>query len=206
MREASAPDARTEPGDPLAGQDDATLVARSRDGDVAAFEALVDRYQGPIFRHALRMLGDRAEAEDVTQDSLVATWRRLDQLNEPAHFRAWLYRGATHRCLDQLRQRARTPAPESLDAPDPAGRTLLDAEAADGPGPEGAAVHGAQWQALAVLVRELPPNQRACWILRELDGFGYAEIARIVRTTEGGVRGQLARARASLAKGMAEWR
>src|SRR5581483_5448939 len=75
--------------------DDATLIARARDGDVPAYEQLVLRYQGPMFRLAMRMLASRGDAEDVVQDVFLIVWRRLGQLREDAAFVGWLYRTTT---------------------------------------------------------------------------------------------------------------
>ncbi|WP_279580319.1 RNA polymerase sigma factor [Fodinicola feengrottensis] len=66
--------------------DDVTLVARAKDGDVPAYEQLVLRYQGPMFRLAARMLASRGDAEDVVQDVFLTAWRRLPQLQEDAAF------------------------------------------------------------------------------------------------------------------------
>ena len=85
--------------------DDATLVARARDGDVVAYEQLVLRYQGPMFRLALRMLASRRDDEDVAQGVFLMVWRRLGQLQEDAAFVGWLYRTTTNRCLKVLRAR-----------------------------------------------------------------------------------------------------
>ncbi|MGY2063670.1 RNA polymerase sigma factor, partial [Nocardia gipuzkoensis] len=67
---------------PEAALDDATLAGRARDGDVRAYEQLVLRYQGPMFRLAAKMLADRAEAEDVTQEVFLTAWRRIAQLQD----------------------------------------------------------------------------------------------------------------------------
>ena len=89
-------------GDPLS---DATMVARARDGDTRSFEALVRRYQRPIYRLAVRMLSDTGEAEDVTQEVFVTAWRRLPEIHDDKAIRPWLYRIATNRCLNILRSR-----------------------------------------------------------------------------------------------------
>jgi RNA polymerase sigma-70 factor (ECF subfamily) len=70
--------------------DERALVLRAQDGDPAAFEQLVDLHQGRLFRIAFMVTGDRQEAEDVVQETLVLAWRRLHLLEEPAAFRGWV--------------------------------------------------------------------------------------------------------------------
>jgi RNA polymerase sigma-70 factor (ECF subfamily) len=175
--------------------DVATLAVRAGEGDAGAFEELVVRHQDQVYRLALRMLGSAAEAEDVTQEAFLAAWRGLPTLREQGAFGGWLYRLAVNRCLNVLR--ARRPSAEvDLEA-------LRSTRAAEQP--EAAAESGAQMAALAEALQLLTPEQRACWILRELHGCSYGEIAQIVGVTTTAVRGRIARSRAVLAEVMRPW-
>ncbi len=176
--------------------DDTTLVVRAQEGDADAFEELVLRHQGPVYRLALRMLGSAAEAEDVTQDSFIAAWRGLPTLRAQGAFGGWLYRLAVNRCLNVLRARR----PEAELDPATLRSTRPDEQ------PEAAAEVDAETSALAAALRLLTPEQRACWVLRELQGCSYDEIAEITGVTPGAVRGRLARSRAVLAEVMRPWR
>ena len=174
---------------------DETLVARARDGDTRAFEALVRRYQGPIYRLAVRMLNDAGEAEDVTQEVFVTAWRRLPGIQEAKAVRAWLYRIATNRCLNILRARKPT-APlqeETMPTANPAASPEARAEAHE------------RLVALRAALGQLTAEQRACWLLREVEELSYAEIAGILHITPPAVRGRLARARAELGEAMISW-
>jgi RNA polymerase sigma-70 factor (ECF subfamily) len=183
------------------GLEEATVVGRAQDGDLAAFELIVHRYQGPVFRLAYRMLGDRGEAEDVVQDTLVLVWRKLPSLVDVQAFHRWIYQVATRRCLSVLRTRSlrRT---DATDADDLERELPVDA-AAD---PAAAAQHAASLRGLDDLLRRLPDEQRACWVLRELHDLTYPEIAFAMNLPVSTVRGRLARARQNLTKGMGAWR
>lgn len=100
------PDAK--PASAGEGLDDVTLVMRARDGDMAAYEQLVRRYQGPMYRLAVRMLSSKADAEDVVQEVFLTAWRRLGQLQQDAALVGWLYRMTTNRCLNVIRARRPT--------------------------------------------------------------------------------------------------
>ncbi len=178
--------------------DEATLVARARDRDVESFGVLVRRYQRRIYALCVRMLGGAgAEAEDATQDVFLTAWRRLPELEQDGAFGAWLYRAATNRCLTVLRRRRPTTELDETTAP-PAGDGSAD--------PARAAQNTAAMTALTDALPHLPPQQRACWLLREVHGRSYEEIAQLVDATPGAVRGRIARARIELAEVMAPWR
>jgi RNA polymerase sigma-70 factor (ECF subfamily) len=176
--------------------DEATLVARARDRDVESFAVLLRRYQRRIYALCVRMLGGAsAEAEDVVQEVFLSAWRRLPELQQDTSFGAWIYRAATNRCLTVLRTRRATTPIEERTAPP-----------ARDPGPERQAQDSAAMAALTDALQHLPPTQRACWLLREVHGRSYDEIAQLVGTSPGAVRGRIARARMQLAEVMAPWR
>ncbi|MFP5071526.1 RNA polymerase sigma factor [Pseudonocardia nantongensis] len=192
---------RAGPDRPQSGRtlDEPTLVARAQDGDVRAFEELARRHQEALFRVAVRVLGQRADAEDALQEALIDAWRRIGTFRGDSAFSTWMYRIVTHRCTALLRRRRRTvPLPED-DAP---GAELL----AGAGSPERAAEMDAELRALSRAVAGLPDDQRTCWVLRELEGLGYAEIAQITRASETAVRGRIHRARTSLTGRMRAWR
>jgi len=176
--------------------DDVTLVGRARDGDVRAYEQLVLRYQGPMFRLAVRMLAHRGDAEDVVQEVFLNAWRKLGQLTEDAAFVGWLYRATTNRCLNTIRAR-RPQADVDLDTAESPRADLQ---------PERAVQVSSQLAALNAALAQLTPEQRACWLLREVHGRSYEEIGGIVGVNATAVRGRIARARAQLAEVMKPWR
>lgn len=181
--------------------DEATLVARARDRDVAAFEVLVRRHQRGIYGLCRRMTGRDADAEDLVQEVFLTAWRRLPDLQDDGAFGGWLYRSATNQCLTLLRRR-RPPEPIDDDAPPP-----TDGAAAGlGGDPARQAQNTAAMQALGSALQRLTPRQRACWLLHEVHGRSYDEIAQLLGTTNATVRGRISRARAELAEVMRPWR
>lgn len=176
--------------------DDTTLVVRCREGDVGAFEQLVDRYQAPVFRFAARMLADYGDAEDVVQEVFLTAWRRLPEIRADGAFAGWLFRSTTNRCLNLIRARRPSAAAEF---------DLIESTSAQYQ-PARAAETAEQIAALTRALQKVTPEQRAAWLLREVHGRSYAEIAAILGTSVAAVRGRIARSRAELAEAMQPWR
>jgi RNA polymerase sigma-70 factor, ECF subfamily len=174
--------------------DESTLVVRAQEGDAGAFEALARRHQATLYRVAVRVLGDRVEAEDAVQEALVDAWRRIERFRGDAAFSTWMYRIVTNTCLGMLRGRRPVPVDELDDrvlAPD---------------SPERSAELDAGLAALGRAVQSLSADLRVCWVLRELEGLGYSDIAQITGASEDAVRGRIHRARIRLAEVMRPWR
>ncbi|MHA6801953.1 RNA polymerase sigma factor [Salinifilum ghardaiensis] len=181
---------------------DAALARRIAAGDAAAFEIIVHRYAPGVRALALRMLDDRIEAEDVTQDVFVTAWRRIAELVEPAALRGWLFQIARRNCLIVLRRRR-------IRRTDPVGRVPEHRRSVPGAGcvldPQRLALAGAAALELRRALAGLPRGQRDAWVLAEVDGLSCGEIGRRVGAGEQAVRGRLSRARAALADELRDW-
>jgi RNA polymerase sigma-70 factor (ECF subfamily) len=176
--------------------DDLTLVVRAQEGDTRSFEALVRRHQHRFYRLAVRLLGNRSDAEDAVQDAFVAAWRWLTEFRGEAAFSSWMYRIVINRCLVLLRSRRRAiPVDDLGEQPCPYGAS-----------PEYTAESRNRATALQRALQDLPTDQRTCWILRELHELSYEDIASIVGASPDAVRGRLYRARRTLAEVMTPWR
>jgi RNA polymerase sigma-70 factor (ECF subfamily) len=188
------------------------LVLRAQDGEAAAFEQLVDLHQGRLFRIAFMVVGDRQDAEDVVQESLVVAWRRLHLLEDPAAFRGWVAQICTRRATDVVRRLARRATSAAADSDLEASSDAPEAASPLSPGrsaatdPAANALVNAQMRALAAILGALDPALRTCWVLREIDGMSYREICRVVDAPEPTVRGRIARARTQIVREMEEWR
>jgi RNA polymerase sigma-70 factor (ECF subfamily) len=187
-------------------------LASARAGDENAFRTLVDPHLRELQVHCYRILGSVQDAEDLLQETLLAAWRGLGQYREQASLRVWLYRIATNRCLNALRDRGRRPQeyrrmvqppePTRLGEPvwlEPYPDVLLDGLEDRAPGPE-ARYEAAESISLAFVVslQHLPPRQRCVLVLRDVLGFRAAEVAGMLDTSEAAVKGALQRARESL--------
>lgn len=182
---------------PEPGLPDAVLAVRAGEGDEDAFAVLVRRHSRSLLLLASRMLDDARDAEEAVQDAFVNAWRRLPEFRRGAAFTTWMYRITVNRCLN-ARRRPLPPLP--LEAvPEPVTREARGS-------PARAAEQEAATTALAAALRELDADQRVCWILREVHGLHYKEIAQVTATSEETVRGRLFRARRSLKEAMAPWR
>lgn len=191
----------------VAGLDQATLVARAQDGDPHAFEQLVITYEGPLYRYAFHMLGNRQEAEDVVQETFIRVWRNVPGLDSAEAFSSWVYQITTRYCLDVLRKSGRrktqTTAPEDMPEREGASDTVSPRAPQD-PAVLAQSQHAVEQ--VTQLVSALSPSLRACWVMYEVHGLTYEEIARALSVRSSTVRGRIARARAELVKGMAPWR
>jgi RNA polymerase sigma-70 factor (TIGR02960 family) len=185
-------------------------VVSLRAMDEHDFRDLTDPYRRELHVHCYRMLGSVQDAEDVLQETLLAAWRGIDRFEERASLRAWLYKIATNRCLNFMRdakRRPRTVAEWPAQPPEPTGRieatwlepypdSLLEDAAA---GPE-ARYELRESIALAFVtgLQHLPARQRAVLVLRDVLGLRAAEAAEMLETSEASVNSALQRARAAL--------
>jgi RNA polymerase sigma-70 factor (ECF subfamily) len=189
-------------------------LERARAGDDRAFGELTGPYLAELRLHCYRILGSVQDAEDMLQETLLAAWRGLGQYEGRAAVRTWLYRIATNRCLNALRDSGRRPRPEPPEPPfeavsptrrgepvwlQPYPDTLLDGLPDTTAGPD-AAYEAKETVALAFVAAaaHLPPRQRAVLLLRDALGFRSAEVADMLDASEASVNSALQRARATM--------
>ena len=173
-------------------ESDAALLGRYARGDQAAARTLTARHAPRVFRLARRMLGHRAEAEDVTQEAMLRLWRLApDWEAGRGAVSTWLYRVTSNLCLDRLRRRRETTVDAVPEVADDAPTALGRIEAAD------------RAAALAAALARLPDRQRLALVLRHLEDRGNPEIAAALETSVEAVESLLARARRALAADLA---
>lgn len=181
--------------------EDAALVARARDGDYDAFEALVKKHQGRVYALALGLMKNAAEAEEVVQDTFLSAFQHLDTFRGDARFSTWIFRVASNHALMKLRKKK----PE-------AGGSALDLEprmSTDGTSPFDAlslwarrpdeAINDRQVQAaLEAALQDLADDDRALLLLRAIDDASHEDLAHQFGTTVPAVKSRLHRARLQL--------
>ena len=170
------------------------LLASAQAGDERAFRRLVEPFRHALEVHCYRMLGSAADAEDMTQETLLRAWRSLERFEPRAQFQTWLYRIATNACLDELERRPRRPEPV-----DPFPDHALAETAAPTFDPVARyAIREGLELALLRAIQELPGRQRGVLIFRDVLGWTAAEVAEVLDTTVAAVNSALHRARATI--------
>ena len=174
----------------MAFAEDWNLAHRAKKGDMAAFEALVNRYRRPVIQFCYRMIGNLPDAEDVGQETFLNLYRSLDRLRQESAFSTVVFCYARNATLNHLRARRRHErrveafrrAPTVPDAPTPLDNARRQEASAR----------------IEAGIAALPPEYREVFVLREFQGLDYQRIAEILACPVGTVRSRLARAREQL--------
>ena len=171
-------------------RDERELIRRAGQGDQEAFRQLVETYQAPAYRLALRMCGgDAALAEDAAQEAFLAAWRGLPRFRGDSRFSTWLYRLTTNAAIDWLRREKRHRGMDDvteLELPD------------DGPGPQDQAEQAETQQTVRRALGQLSEEHRQVLLLRYMQEMDYGEIAVALGISEGTVKSRINRAKARL--------
>ncbi|HEX6106936.1 MAG TPA: RNA polymerase sigma factor [Gemmatimonadales bacterium] len=160
---------------------DAALVARTLDGDLTAYAALMARYRDGFGRYAYHMLGNHEDAQEAMQDSFIRAYRALKDCREPDRFGAWLFRIVVNRCRTMRRRLLRHRRFDG-DLPD-------EIPVADH------APAAFEWrEEIARALARLRPHYREAFLLRYVEGLDYAEMARMTGAKEPALRMRVKRA------------
>ena len=176
--------------------DDQTLIDRCRNGDVAAFEPLVQKYRDRAWRLAFRVLRDREDAWDVTQEAFVRAWQALPSFRGQSAFYTWLFRIVVNVASDRARQRAargRAFGTERVPEEDWE-RAMVDPGAA----PDDEARRAEERARITRALAALPEHHRTIIMLSDLEGLSYREIAEVLGIPMGTVMSRLHHARKRL--------
>lgn len=172
------------------------IIEKVLGGDANAFEELVLKYEKTVYNLALRMVGDRDDAFDMTQEAFIKAYGSLSSFRGDSKFSVWIYRIATNVCLDFLRSKSRKQQVSltvsdddedaQLDIPDPSSA------------PEQQLMQKISMQSVEEGLKTLPDKQRQILVMRELCGMSYAEIGKALSLEEGTVKSRIFRARKRL--------
>ena len=177
-------------------EEESALIARVLAGDADAFEPLVLEHQTNVYRLALRLMGNEADAADAAQDAFLKAYTSLSSFRGDSRFSVWLYRLTNNVCIDALRRRRDTVPLETEDVQGEAEELPLPDERWS---PEILAERAEDIRAVRTAMAALPPDCREILTLREIGGLSYEELSAALHLELGTVRSRLSRARKKLA-------
>jgi RNA polymerase sigma-70 factor (ECF subfamily) len=184
----------------LSPEDEARLVARLRKRDEAAFNQFVRMYEQRVFALVLRMLGNRAEAQDLAQEVFITVFRSIESFRGDSRLGTWLYRVAINHCKNRIKylDRRSTRAHDAIE--DATEGDVADGGAIGGrPARPDEAAEGSEMErAVRKALAGLDDEHRELIVLRDLEGLAYEEIVAITGLPDGTVKSRLHRARAAL--------
>ena len=180
-----------------------SIIREVQSGDVNAFEGIVREYEKSVYNIALRMTGDREDALDVSQEAFLKAYHALPLFRGESKFSVWLYRIVSNACLDFLRERKRR-AEVSLSVGDEEDETAEMEIRDESLSPETLYERKLTREAVQRGLLSLPEDQRKILLLREIQGFSYEEIGRILSLESGTVKSRIFRARRKLCEFLAE--
>jgi len=178
------------------------LIRRLKERDEAAFRELVETYSGRVFNMTFRMLGNREEAEDVSQEVFITVFKSIDSFRGDAKFSTWLYRVTANHCKNRIKYLARRHDRNKAEFDE----RLERDQAAGSTGPQTVARPDQQLSNAETghlvhrLIGELDEDHRVLIILRDIEELSYEEIGQITELNEGTVKSRLHRARLALRK------
>ena len=181
----------------VAREDEHILVAAAKRGEAGAFEELVNRYEGKIFRLTMNITRNREDAEDAMQDAFLKSYSHLKDFQEDSRFYTWLVRIAANEALMRLRKRR--PNQFSLDEPIEGDEDLMPRELEDwGPTPEQRFAQTEMREILNEVIDKLEPDFRLVFVLRDIEELSTEETASTLGISIPAVKSRLLRARLKL--------
>ncbi|MBE7040482.1 MAG: sigma-70 family RNA polymerase sigma factor [Ruminococcaceae bacterium] len=176
-------------------------IKRCQEGDSEAFGELLTLYENKILNYCYRMLGNRTDAEDATQEVFVKLYRFIGSFTGQSAFSTWLYKIASNVCLDYLRKNKKhTSDTVSLHQQNAEGEEFLMNIEDKGLTPYESAQMSEAQRVLALALEQLSEDQRKVVVLRDVEGLSYEEIGEVMGIAEGTVKSRINRARLALKK------
>lgn len=174
------------------------LIKRALKGDADAFESIVYKYEKMIYSLAYRMLNNREDASDITQEVFVKLYKALDKVAERPNLKAWLYTVCYNTAIDEIRRKKGREA-LSADAPmNDNEESFVQSLKADEPSPEEKMLKKEKGEILIKAINQLNEKHKRLIILRDINSLSYNEIAEITNQSLGTVKSGISRARRSL--------
>lgn len=187
--------------DEAAREEDRQLLARAQDGDVSAFESLVDAHRDKVYGLALRMTRSEADAAEITQDTFLSAYQHLKDFRGDAAFGSWVHRIAANHALMRLRHRRVAQAAEQeLQGPEFTERgSLAEYPISDwSRDAEEKALDAELGTAIQQATEQLPQGYREVFLLKDVDGLSYEQISEVTGDSIPAIKSRLHRARLAL--------
>lgn len=169
------------------------LIERASGGDPSAFNRLMEAHERRMYAVALRMCGNREDAQDCLQEAMLRIYRAISGFKGQSSFATWVYRITMNTCLDELR-RKKNKQNASLDSLLDAGWSPQDESAS----PERHTVQSETRRLLHEAIRDLPEDMRSAIVLRDIQGLSYEEIAQALDINVGTIKSRISRGRERL--------
>lgn len=172
-----------------------SLVAKAKDGDMDAFEALVKANEKIIYNIVYRIMSNQEDTYDVSQETFIKAYIKLDQFNQESKFSTWLYRIATNTALDELRRRKGKETFSIDKTVHGKDNDIIPQHADEGEDIEKKIGEKEQVKIIEHGLKELSDDHRAVLTLRDMQGLSYEEISQVLKITLGTVKSRISRAR-----------
>lgn len=173
------------------------LIKRSQKGDINSFEELIKEYKKIAFNIALKILKNKEDAEDISQEALIKVYKNIDRFNMDSSFKTWLYRIVVNTCLDHVRKNKENPI--SIDQPIRSGHDEFYMDVEDyRPTPQEILETKLTQKMVMDAVNELEDDFKSIIILRDINDFSYEEISEILECNIGTVKSRISRGRQKL--------
>lgn len=191
---------------PLEETSDEDLLGLFNQGDARAFEVLLSRYERPIYNFVLRSVRDRDRAHDLVQDVFLKVVQRANQFKGDSKLSTWLYTIARNLCIDHSRKMVFR-RHRSLDAPvrEDEGGTMLDRVEGKELGADRGTISNELQTLIAGAVEDLPDDQREVFLMRQVQGLPFKEIAKVVGVPENTVKSRMRYALERLQEALSEY-
>ncbi|MEM7599786.1 MAG: sigma-70 family RNA polymerase sigma factor [Verrucomicrobiota bacterium] len=174
---------------------DVRLMLQVRDGDMEAFEELIERHQGAVIGTVAKMLGGAAEAEDIAQQVFIRIWKSAPRYEPQAKFTTWLFTITRNLVFNETRRRQRKPTVSVEEREEEHHLVVSDVDAAT---PADEALHSELEDAIDRAIADLPEKQRLAVVLRRYEELPYEEIGKVLSMSIPAVKSLLFRARNQL--------
>jgi RNA polymerase sigma-70 factor (ECF subfamily) len=176
------------------------LVEKAKSGDIGAFEKLIEGHQKKVFNIALRMIGNYDEASELAQEAFLRAFKSIKSFKGDSLFSTWIYKITTNVCLDEIRRKKKKKLISLDEDIEHDGSEFKRQIKDDSPGPESVAENNELKRMVKESINLLPGDYKVVLVLRDIQGFSYEEISRILNCPTGTVKSRINRARQALKK------